>query len=82
MGRICSVADVFDALTSKRPYKQTFSIEYAVNEIQRCSGTAFDPKLVQVFLDVLPSIEKIKAAYSDPEESSFQETSHHLYTSR
>ncbi|MBF0160332.1 MAG: response regulator, partial [Magnetococcales bacterium] len=49
MGRICSLVDVFDALTSKRPYKQPWSVERAVDEIRRCSGTAFDPNLVQIF---------------------------------
>ncbi|MBF0310792.1 MAG: response regulator, partial [Magnetococcales bacterium] len=50
MGRICSVADVFDALTSRRPYKQPWTVDAAVKEIQRGSGTAFEPRLVEKFL--------------------------------
>ena len=63
--RICSLADVFDALTSKRPYKEPWSVEQAVDEIQKCSGTAFDPNLVQIFVGILPEIVKIKDAKSD-----------------
>nr|CAX83875.1 Response regulator receiver modulated metal dependent phosphohydrolase [uncultured bacterium] len=69
LGRICSLADVFDALTSQRPYKQPWSVEQAVNEIRRCAGTAFDPKVVQVFLEVLPRILAIKERFPDPELS-------------
>ncbi|MBF0126703.1 MAG: response regulator [Magnetococcales bacterium] len=70
MGRICSLADVFDALTSRRPYKQPWSVEEAVSEIQRCSGAAFDPELVRVFLEILPEIVKIKHAYPDMDHSA------------
>ena len=65
LGRICSLADVFDALTSKRPYKEPWSVEQAVDEIQKCSGTAFDPNLVQIFVGILPEIVKIKDTNSD-----------------
>ncbi|MBF0462479.1 MAG: response regulator [Magnetococcales bacterium] len=78
MGRICSLADVFDALTSKRPYKQPWSVEESVNEIQRCSGTAFDPNLVRVFLDILPEIVKIKDAHSDTDQPDQDTLSRHL----
>ncbi len=70
MGRICSLADVFDALTSKRPYKQPWSTEKAVQEIRRGSGSDFDPQLVRVFLEIIPGIEKIKAEFADEEPSS------------
>ncbi|MBF0176000.1 MAG: response regulator [Magnetococcales bacterium] len=65
MGRICSLTDVFDALTSKRPYKQPWSVEDAVDEIQRCSGSAFDPSMVRVFVGIIPEILKVKDALSD-----------------
>jgi putative nucleotidyltransferase with HDIG domain len=51
MARILSVADAFDAMTSDRPYKQMKSREGAVEEIVRCSGAQFDPKVVSAFLE-------------------------------
>jgi response regulator RpfG family c-di-GMP phosphodiesterase len=50
IGRIVAVIDVFDALTSKRPYKEPWDIVSAVAEIERCSGTQFDPVVVSAFL--------------------------------
>jgi putative two-component system response regulator len=52
-GRIVSVADVFDALTSERPYKRAWSQEDALAEIKRQSGQQFDPQVVEAFLSVL-----------------------------
>jgi len=49
-GRIVAVADVYDALTSQRPYKRAWSEGEALAEISRCSGTQFDPAVVQAFL--------------------------------
>jgi len=51
-GRIMAVADVYDALVSKRPYKEPFSHEQAVEIIQKDSGTHFDPQIVEAFLNV------------------------------
>jgi putative two-component system response regulator len=48
-GRICAICDVFDALTSARPYKEAWSTEQALAEIGRQSGTQFDPELVATF---------------------------------
>jgi HD-GYP domain-containing protein (c-di-GMP phosphodiesterase class II) len=48
--RIIAVADSFDAMTSDRPYRRALSFEAAVAEIQRNSGTQFDPKVVEAFL--------------------------------
>lgn len=57
-GRIVSVADVFDALCSDRPYKRAMPPEMARSEIERCSGTQFDPGCVAAFLrrwdEILP----------------------------
>ncbi|HEX3511991.1 MAG TPA: HD domain-containing phosphohydrolase [Solirubrobacteraceae bacterium] len=50
VGRIVAVADVFDALTHDRPYKQAWSIEQATAEIQRGAGSQFDPRVVAAFL--------------------------------
>jgi putative two-component system response regulator len=52
-GRIVTVADVFDALTSKRPYKEAWSVSDAIEEIQRQSGHQFDPYVVEAFLKVV-----------------------------
>ncbi len=58
-GRIAAIADVFDALTSTRPYKRAWTFLEAVNEINRASGTQFDPELVRHFNEVLPEIEAV-----------------------
>ncbi len=50
VARIISVADAFDAITSNRPYKKKKSVEDAIQEIKRCSGTQFDPVVVGAFL--------------------------------
>jgi putative two-component system response regulator len=58
MGRIVSISDVFDALTSERPYKRTWGEEEAIEEIKKGSGSHFDPTLIPVFLEVFPEIRK------------------------
>jgi putative two-component system response regulator len=50
VGRIVAIADVFDALTSMRPYKPAWSVEHALAEIERQRGHQFDPHLVDLFL--------------------------------
>lgn len=60
--RICAVADVFDALTSVRPYKDGWPFERAFNLIMDEAGTQFDPDLVQVFATAEPTIRRIHAA--------------------
>jgi putative two-component system response regulator len=52
-GRIVAIADVFDALTQKRPYKAAWPVDDAVAEIQRQRGRHFDPSLVDAFLTVI-----------------------------
>ncbi|MGI8553300.1 MAG: HD-GYP domain-containing protein [Dehalococcoidia bacterium] len=54
--RIFAVADTFDAITSPRPYKLGRSVDEAVTEIQRCSNTQFDPKVVDCFLQLYPEL--------------------------
>lgn len=49
--RIIALADTYDAMTSTRSYRKALSHEDAIAEIQRCSGSQFDPNLAQVFLD-------------------------------
>ena len=67
VGRITSLADVFDALTSERPYKSAWPIDKAVNLISEESGQHFDPELVDVFLAELPQIIDINEKYAEPE---------------
>jgi putative two-component system response regulator len=65
VGRVTAIADVFDALTSVRPYKEAWSIECAVEFIQKERGKHFDPVLVDIFIQILPKIISIRDAYSD-----------------
>lgn len=64
--RIIALADVFDALTSKRPYKEAWPIETTVDYIQNESGKQFDPELVAAFIQALPKITAIRAQLLDP----------------
>ncbi len=63
--RIVAVADVFDALTSVRPYKAAWSIDKALEYIRDESGKHFDPELVKVMLSMRSVIEKIYNEHSD-----------------
>ena len=63
--RIVAIADVFDALTSERPYKKAWSVEKAVDLIKEESGQHFDPELVPYFLESLPEIQKVMSQYRD-----------------
>lgn len=58
-GRICAVADVFDALTSRRPYKTPWETEKAVALIRTQSGSQFDPDVVAAFLEVIRERETV-----------------------
>ena len=51
--RIAAIADAFDAMTSKRSYRDSLPLETVKKEFKKNSGTQFDPKLVEVFLDIL-----------------------------
>ena len=64
-GRIVAVADVFDALTTERPYKDAWPIEKAVEFLKEQRGQHFDPRLVDLFLDILPEILKIREQYAE-----------------
>ncbi len=59
VGRIVAVADVFDALTHDRPYKQAWSIERACAEIERSAGSQFDPRVAAAFLALRPELETL-----------------------
>ena len=64
-GRIVAIADVFDALTSERPYKKAWTAEEAIAEIKRSSGSHFDPEVVEAFLKCLPGLEAISKAFGN-----------------
>jgi putative two-component system response regulator len=64
-GRIASICDVFDALTSERPYKKAWPVEKAVDFIKENSGSHFDPELVGHFEDALDKILEIRETYAD-----------------
>ncbi len=69
-GRIVALADVFDALTSDRPYKRAWSVEDAVQTIQAGAGLHFDPGLIAPFLSALPGMIEIMETYAEPEDYS------------
>jgi putative two-component system response regulator len=64
-GRIVAIADVFDALTSVRPYKPAWSVEDAVELLRREKGSQFDPELVELFLGCLPEILAVRERWAD-----------------
>jgi len=77
VGRITAIADVFDALTTERPYKDAWPVEKAVNLIKEEAGQHFDADLVVAFLDNLPEILEIKARYAETTAFTIAEM-HHL----
>jgi len=58
--RVCAIADVFDALTTPRPYKKEISVEDASRLIIGASGSLFDPQLTEVFKEEFQSLLKVK----------------------
>jgi len=69
VGRIVAIADVFDALTSKRPYKEAFSLEKSFEIIKEGNGSHFDPELVNAFFSIKNEIIAIKDKYEDEHDS-------------
>jgi two-component system response regulator RpfG len=65
IARIVSVADVFDALMSVRPYKQPWTLDKAIEFLKNQSGTQFDPQCVDAFCNRLAKITQIQTEYSD-----------------
>ena len=64
-GRIVAVADVFDALCSKRVYKEPWGEEEVLAEMRKLSGSKFDPALVEIFFEILPSIKQTQSLYPE-----------------
>ena len=71
--RILAVADSFDAMTSDRPYRKALPLEVAIGELKKHAGTQFDPKVVEVFLQVIEEEEEwifdtMSTGTSDPQQ--------------
>jgi HD-GYP domain-containing protein (c-di-GMP phosphodiesterase class II) len=62
--RIIAVADAFDAMISDRPYRAAMSPEAALQEITRCAGTQLDPRIVQAFVDIYPSLSQTAKGFA------------------
>jgi len=62
-GQIVAIADVFDALTTKRPYKEAFPIDQALHMMQLQAGTHFNPELIDIFVEKRPHIVQIYQNY-------------------
>ena len=68
-GRIVAVADVFDALTSARPYKAAWEIDRAAKQIRDCAGTHFDPRCVDAFFQHWDEVLEIRHRYIEEESA-------------
>jgi HD-GYP domain-containing protein (c-di-GMP phosphodiesterase class II) len=67
-GRIVAIADVFDALCSKRVYKEPWSENDVLDEMRKLAGSKFDPELVDIFFEILPNIKHAQNQY--PEDAA------------
>jgi HD-GYP domain-containing protein (c-di-GMP phosphodiesterase class II) len=66
-GRIVALADVYDALCSRRVYKEPWTEDQVLSEIRNVRGVKFDPELTDIFFEVLPNIKQIKNLYPEQE---------------
>jgi len=73
-GRIAAISDVFDALTSKRPYKEAFSLKKSCDIIREGRGSCFDPDVADAFFKAEDEIFEIKERYKDERESLLLQT--------
>lgn len=60
MARIVAIADVFDALTTKRPYKEVWPLDRVMETLHSSAGSHFEPRLVEHFTRILPQILDIR----------------------
>jgi putative two-component system response regulator len=65
-GRLMAIADVYDALISRRPYKEPFTCEEANSIIEGGAGTHFDPELVELFKELEPAFKRIAREFRQP----------------
>jgi HD-GYP domain-containing protein (c-di-GMP phosphodiesterase class II) len=66
-GRICAICDVFDALITNRPYKDAWTLEAALTEIEHSSGSHFDPHLTTIFLRIATRLYRELTMRVDPD---------------
>ncbi|MEA3642946.1 MAG: response regulator [Lamprobacter sp.] len=71
--RIVAIADVFDALTMRRPYKEPWPVEKALAVMQESSGSHFEPRLIECFADILPRLLEVKAVWDAREQNRVDE---------
>ena len=67
-GRIVRITDVYDALISRRCYKEPWEEQDAIDEIQKNSGIEFDPTLVEYFFDIYDTIKAIHLKYAEEDK--------------
>jgi putative two-component system response regulator len=65
VGRIVAIADVFDALTSARPYKEAWPVEQAADHLRQQRGRHFQPELVDLFLKQMPALLDVKERWAE-----------------
>jgi putative two-component system response regulator len=65
-GRIVAIADAFDALTTDRPYQNARQLDKALALVEAAAGEAFDPRLVQLFVQSMPEILAVRDRYPEP----------------
>ncbi|MGX9221362.1 response regulator [Massilia sp. UBA6681] len=65
VGRIVAIADVFDALTSKRPYKKAWTEDEALTFLREQKGRHFDPALVDLFLEQMPAVRAVQQRWAE-----------------
>jgi putative two-component system response regulator len=70
VSRIVAIADVFDALTTERPYKNAWTVEEALKLINEEAGESFDPALVKLFISIMPDILALKEKYAEKNKPS------------
>lgn len=71
--RIVALADVFDALTMRRPYKEAWPIDRVMTTLKEGSGNHFEPRLFEIFESILPQILDIKAVWDSREAAQTKE---------
>jgi len=67
-GRIAAICDVFDALTSERPYKDAWPLDKTISFLKENSGSHFDPDLTRMFIEIIPDVTSLRLEHPDEEE--------------